>query len=54
MKQHPTLESIGTVPNKEEIKSTIKKMKSDKAPGLTGLTTNVLKNLPEDALGFIV
>jgi hypothetical protein len=28
-------------------------MKSDKAPGTSQLTTDMLKNLPEDALNFI-
>jgi hypothetical protein len=28
-------------------------MKSDKAPGTSQLTTDMLKNLPEDALNFV-
>jgi hypothetical protein len=28
-------------------------MKYDKAPGATGLTTDMIKNLPEDAIDFL-
>jgi len=40
-------------PTKDKIRRTIAKMKSDKAPGTSQLTTNMLKNLPKDALTFV-
>jgi hypothetical protein len=46
--------SLGTIPNKKEIRKAITGMKSDKAPGISQLTTDMLKNLLNDALDFII
>jgi hypothetical protein len=54
IEQHPIQDSLGKTPDEKEIKSVIKKMKSDKAPGASQLTTDMLKNLPKDALEFVV
>jgi hypothetical protein len=54
IKQRPVQDSLGSIPSKKEIKSTIAKMKSDKAPGISQLTTDMLKNLPNDAIEFII
>jgi len=37
----------------KEIKTIINKMKNNKAPGITGVSTNMLKNLPDEALKFL-
>jgi len=34
----------------KEIKTIINKMKNYKAPGITGVSTNMLKNLPDEAI----
>ena len=36
-----------------EVKAVINKMKNDKAPGITGVTTNMLKNLPKEGFKFL-
>jgi hypothetical protein len=54
IEQHPIQDALGTMPQKSEIKKAITKMQSDKAPGASQLTTDMLKNLPEDALNLIV
>jgi hypothetical protein len=51
--QCPVQHSLGLTPQKDKIRRTIAKMKSDKAPGTSQLTTNMLKNLPKDALTFV-
>jgi len=47
--QRPTDDSLGTTPTYDEINKTIAKMASEKAPGTSGTTTDMLKNLPQDA-----
>jgi len=37
----------------KEIKTIINKIKNNKAPGITGVTTNMMKNLPDEALKFL-
>jgi len=37
----------------KEIKTVINKMKNNKAPGIMGVTTDMLKNLPDEALKFL-
>jgi len=54
IQQHAMENSLGETPNRKEIQNTIRKMKCDKAPGATQLTTEMLKNLPNDALHFII
>ena len=38
---------------KQQIRSAIKKMKNNKAPCLTGLTMDMIKALPEEAVNFL-
>jgi hypothetical protein len=47
--QQPFDGNLGTTPTYDEINKTISKMASEKAPGTSGTTTDMLKNLPEDA-----
>jgi hypothetical protein len=54
IQQHTINNSLGETPNKKEMQNAIRKMKCDKASGASQLTTNMLKNLPNDALDFIV
>ena len=46
IKQLPLVEEYGAAPSKKEIKIAISSIKNNKAPSLTGLTTNMIKNLP--------
>jgi hypothetical protein len=41
---------LGTPPSFDEVKNAIASMKYEKAPGLSGLTTDMIKNLPQKAL----
>jgi hypothetical protein len=43
IEQLPIEDPLGITPSKNEIKKTIKKMKCDKAPGTSQLTTDMLK-----------
>ncbi len=43
IKQHPIQDLLGATPQKEEIKKAISKMRSDKAPGVSQLTTDAEK-----------
>ena len=45
--------ALGIAPNMKEIKTVINKMKNNKAPGITGVTTNMLTNLPDEALKIL-
>ena len=45
--------AFGIAPNMNEIKTIINKMKNNKAPSITGVTTDTLKNLPDEALKFL-
>jgi hypothetical protein len=40
-------EELRSIPNIEEFKRAINKMKRDTAPGITGLMSDMLKALPE-------
>jgi len=44
---------LGIAPNIKEVKAMINKMKNNKAPGITGVTTDLLKNLPEEGFKFL-
>ena len=48
--QLPSAEEYGAAPSTKEIKIAINGMKNNKAPSLTGLTTNMIKNLPPNGL----
>ena len=50
--QHPIYEHLGKSPTYKEIKRAIKSMTNDKAPGDSGMTTDMIKNLPPKALLF--
>jgi hypothetical protein len=54
IQQHTINNSLGETPSRKEIQHAIRKMKCDKAPGASQLTTDMLKNLPNYALNFIV
>jgi hypothetical protein len=54
IQQHTINNSLGETPSRREIQNAIRKMKCDKALGAPQLTTDMLKNLPNDALNFIV
>ena len=45
---------LGNVPTAHDIKKAIAKMSYDKAPGQSGLTTDMIKNLPPEALNFLI
>jgi hypothetical protein len=44
---------LGEIPTKKEIKTAINKSKTNKAPGFSGVTTDMLKNMPEEGLDII-
>jgi hypothetical protein len=50
---YDTIEYFGETPTMKEIKEAISKMKNNKAPGGTGLSMDMLKNLPNNALDFL-
>ena len=50
LKQHETIHELGNPPSFNEVKSAINSMKYDKAPGLSGLTTDMMKSLPNKAV----
>ena len=54
IKQFPIMENYGTVPNIEEIMSTVQGMKNNKAPRITGVTTDMIKNLPQEGTELLV
>ncbi len=54
IEQRPIEDSLGTIPSKKEIIKAIKRTKSDKALGISQLTTDMLKNLTNDALEFVI
>jgi len=51
--QCPVQHSLELTPQKDEIRRTIAKMNSDKAPGTSQLTMDMLKKIPKDALDFV-
>lgn len=50
VEQRPTVGNIDHEPTFEELKDAIKKMRHDKAPGPSGVTSEALKALPDSAL----
>mmetsp|Transcript_1492 Transcript_1492/g.2308 ORF Transcript_1492/g.2308 Transcript_1492/m.2308 type:complete len:395 (+) Transcript_1492:893-2077(+) len=52
--QHSIAHELGTIPTASDIKKAIAKMSYDKAPGQSGLTTDMIKNLPPEALNFLI
>jgi hypothetical protein len=52
--QHDIKHEYGTLPNANEIKNAIKSMPYDKSPGQSGLSTDMIKNLPPRALNYYV
>mmetsp|Transcript_1493 Transcript_1493/g.2313 ORF Transcript_1493/g.2313 Transcript_1493/m.2313 type:complete len:881 (+) Transcript_1493:452-3094(+) len=51
--QYNIVHNLGDVPTHHEIKKAIANMKYDKAPGQSGLTTDMVKSLPTEALNFL-
>ena len=51
--QYNIAHNLVKVPSDRKIKKAIAKMKYDKAPGQSGLTTDMVKNLPMEALNFL-
>jgi len=51
---HISQQVLGKVPSKTEIKKAISKMASNKAPGKSGLTTDMIKCLPPRAMNLYV
>jgi hypothetical protein len=52
--KHEVQHKLGDVPTKTEIKKAISKMANNKAPGKSGLTTDMIKNLPPKAQDLYV
>jgi hypothetical protein len=52
--QRKIADHLDKVPSAKEIMSAIDGMAFDKAPGESGLTTDMIKNLPQPALNFYV
>ena len=51
--QHPIISTLNNTPTADEICGAIKKMKNNKAPGLSGVMTDMLKNLPEEGIALL-
>ena len=51
--QHPITSALNSTPTADEIQSTIKKMKNNKAPGLSRIITDMLKSLPEEGIALL-
>jgi hypothetical protein len=51
--QHPIQQDLGKTPSKKGIQSAIRHMKNDKAPGYSNVTTDMLKNLPQQKLDLL-
>jgi hypothetical protein len=52
--QRETANELDGTPSIKEIKNAIKGMAYDKAPGQSGVTTDMIKNLPEQALNLYI
>ena len=50
--QHSIRHKLGTTPTSNKLKSAINSMAYDKSPGESGLTTNMIKNLPPRAFDY--
>jgi hypothetical protein len=51
--QHTPSPELGITPSSEEILMAIKKMNNDKAPRFSQVTTDMIKNLPSNALSLL-
>jgi hypothetical protein len=51
--QKDTNEHLGRPPSQDEVTTAIKRMSSEKAPGKSGVTTDMLKNLPTEGFKLI-
>ena len=51
--QRPAFTSLDMAPSIDEIKAAVKKMKNNKAPGISGTTTDMIKNLPEEGFQIL-
>jgi len=51
--QHPIISTLNNTPTADEVHGTIKKIKNNKAPGLSGVMTDMLKNLPEEGIALL-
>jgi len=54
IKQLPIIENYGTVPNTQEIMSAVQGMKNNKAPRITVVTMDMIKNLPKEGTELLV
>jgi len=50
IKQRPIASNLECAPMNEEVRNTLYTMKNNKAPGLMGITTDMLKNLPDEGI----
>ena len=50
---HPIISTLDNTPTADEIRGAIKKMKNNKAPGLSRVTMDMLKNLPEEGIALL-
>jgi len=53
IEQRTMIQALGEPPNRQQIESVIHKMKNNKAPGDTGVTTDIIKNLPEEGYDLL-
>jgi len=51
--QRPVTMSFDMAPSIDEIKTAMKKIKKNKAPGISGTTPNMIKNLPEEGFQIL-
>ena len=52
--QHSVRTELGVLPSAKEVKSAIARMAYEKAPGQSGVTTDILKSLPPEAINFYI
>jgi len=48
IKHLPIIENYGTIPNTQEKMSAVQGKKNKKAPRITGVTMDMIKNLPQE------
>jgi hypothetical protein len=53
IEQRETNNKLGEIPTKNEVIATIRKSKNNKAPGFSGITTDMLKNLPNEGIELL-
>ena len=51
--QRPTANHLDNAPSVIEVKAAVKKMKNNKSPGISGATTDMFKNLPEEGYDLL-